>query len=1073
LDILADITISGINLPAQCGGCINFHLGILLANNNASRIDLGSFQVCQTEAPSKTFTGVEACLPAAWAGQQVQYQIFNGSGICGNSGNCVVPAAPNGAFAIVPNKLVVSPGDPINLTVSALNANGTVQTGYLGTTHYASTDALAVVPSNYAFVAADAGVHVFPSTNNTNTTRLYTLGYQAIGVNDVAVPSRRGISPLILVVSPTSTWTPTPTLTPTLTYTRTWTPTWTITPSFTPTVTKTSTPLPATCCYQFATSWGSTGTGNSQFNFTYSGVAVGSDGNIYAVDTGNKRVQIFNPSGQYLSQWTGTGNEPLNNPAGITADASGHIYIADQVNDLVQVYTNAGTPVTYWGGPSLGPGGFIGLEDVALDPTNGNIWTIQTGQMSNAPAWVQEFTPSGTLVQRWGGVYGTGNGQFNFPMGIVVGPDGSVYVADTSNSRIQKFSQSGNYLLQWGNTGGPGSVGQPYYMAADSSGNIYVADYGFGGFQKYDANGNFICAHNTVADGVGSPFGLALDAGRNLYVAGYGLNEMGKYIPSCSTATNTPAFTATPSPTPTVTPTPTCNPCQLAMDQAANLVVGQPDFTTSTNSPVNASSLSGPEGVFQAGSNLFVLDTSNHRVLIYNPIPTGNQPTASKVIGQASFTGNSANQGGAVSSTTLNNPQGIWSNGSTLVVSDLFNNRVLIYRNINALPTVNGQADVVLGQPDMVHNQANQGGNTARNGMLGPTGVFFDGQWLYVLDTFNNRLLIYKSLPTANGALPDLVIGQPDFVSNGANQGLSGPTSQTLWDPRGVWVSNGNLYVADTGNNRVLVYNNGGQGINTLQAGSASVTADMVLGQAGFTTNGSGTSASLMLNPTGVSVGNCQLFITDLANDRVLVYNSIPVTNNTPADLALGQVDLNTSGAPGAAQANNLYLPWGLYAAGDGLYVTDSNQNRVLKYTCQAGTGTSQAMARSSSALRTEGTITPTPTPSITITPSATPTPTVGSVAVVAAPNISRNGETIRFQVALPKTAQIQLALYTITGEQVYQTTVQGNPGLNNLLWPLENQRNQLVASGLYIYTLEVNDGFRMTKITGKVVVVH
>lgn len=115
-------------------------------------------------------------------------------------------------------------------------------------------------------------------------------------------------------------------------------------------------------------------------------------------------------------------------------------------------------------------------------------------------------------------------------------------------------------------------------------------------------------------------------------------------------------------------------------------------------------------------------------------------------------------------------------------------------------------------------------------------------------------------------------------------------------------------------------------------------------------------------------------------------------------------------------------------------------------------------------------TITPTLTP--TFTPSSTSTLVPETVLVVAAPNISRNGQPIQFRVNLEQEAQIHLTLYSLTGEKVYQTTFSGQTGDNNLKWGLLNDFGASVASGLYVYTVELEDGWTLERRTGKVVVI-
>jgi hypothetical protein len=119
-------------------------------------------------------------------------------------------------------------------------------------------------------------------------------------------------------------------------------------------------------------------------------------------------------------------------------------------------------------------------------------------------------------------------------------------------------------------------------------------------------------------------------------------------------------------------------------------------------------------------------------------------------------------------------------------------------------------------------------------------------------------------------------------------------------------------------------------------------------------------------------------------------------------------------------------------------------------------------------------TISPTPQPSGTLT--ATPTATSDDrllQSIVAAPNISMNGDPIRFQVNLVQPALIHLSLYTIMGEMVYQSEISGRSGLNTIAWVLQNQKYVPVSSGLYLYVLQIKGESGVMTKTGKVVVLH
>jgi DNA-binding beta-propeller fold protein YncE len=121
------------------------------------------------------------------------------------------------------------------------------------------------------------------------------------------------------------------------------------------------------------------------------------------------------------------------------------------------------------------------------------------------------------VVTKWG-TYGSAPGQFNNPQGVAVDAAGNVYVADSSNSRIQKFSSTGELLTSWGSQGGD----LPTDIAVDGSGNVYVADALNHRVQKFTANGEFVSNWGSAGAGPGEfqrPSGIATDSAGFVYVA--------------------------------------------------------------------------------------------------------------------------------------------------------------------------------------------------------------------------------------------------------------------------------------------------------------------------------------------------------------------------------------------------------------------------------------------------------------------------------------------------------------------------------------------------------------------------
>lgn len=283
------------------------------------------------------------------------------------------------------------------------------------------------------------------------------------------------------------------------------------------------------------------------------------------------------------------------------------------------------------------------------------------------------------------------------------------------------------------------------------------------------------------------------------------------------------------------------------------------------------------------------------------------------VVGQADFISGSPNRGGAVDAATLAQPLGnVATDGTRLFIADTANNRVLGYSTI---PVANGaQADLVLGQPDFTTNT----GGTGRDRMALPSAVFLgnDGR-LVVADSGNNRVLIWNSVPDASGALPDVVVGQSGFAS-----GSSGTSQTQLAFPTSAVVANGRLLVADQNNNRVLVWN------SVPSANGAA--ASLVLGQQDFVSRYDDDEADEMNRPASVWSDGFRVLVADSGNHRVLYWSLFPQDSGAEADYVIGQSDFSRS-SPGTS-SSTLRTPFGVSADGTRVYVADSGNNRVLEF---------------------------------------------------------------------------------------------------------------------------------------------
>ncbi len=321
-----------------------------------------------------------------------------------------------------------------------------------------------------------------------------------------------------------------------------------------------------------------------------------------------------------------------------------------------------------------------------------------------------------------------------------------------------------------------------------------------------------------------------------------------------------------------------------ANQPAAELVFGQPDFT-SMASGTTSKNFNGPRGIaVDSEGRLWVSEYSNNRVVWFNEayaIST-NQPEADGVLGQPDFTSHT----GVTSSSGLKGGYGIAidSTGS-LYVADWMNNRVL--RWDNAAGKANGAAaDGVLGQTDFTSSSP---GSTAGK-FSSSRGVALVGTTLFVADRNNSRVLRFDNAKyKVNGADADGVLGQDNFTTTDARLTQSG-----METPSRLAAGDGRLYVSDGFNyDRVVIFEN----VLSKADGAA---ADYVLGQPDFTTSGAGVAAnriSLDSSAGGMAVNpfRREFYLADFANNRVLIFQE-PAPATPEISLRQGQV-LLASGA--------------------------------------------------------------------------------------------------------------------------------------------------------------------------------
>ena len=341
-------------------------------------------------------------------------------------------------------------------------------------------------------------------------------------------------------------------------------------------------------------------------------------------------------------------------------------------------------------------------------------------------------------------------------------------------------------------------------------------------------------------------------------------------------------------------------------DTIADRVLGQPGFESATTE-TSATGMTRPIGIaVDARGRLYVSEELNNRILVFDS-PAAGDTTADTVLGQANFTTGDS----LISRTGLSFPTGMaFDSFGRLYVSEFRNHRVLIYDSPTSGDTT---ADTVLGQANFTTAIA----ATTRTGMSGPSGVAIDAFGrLYVSEFTNNRILIFDS-PTSGDTTADTVLGQPNFTTS-----VDITTRDGMSAPDGIALDTfGRLYVADRGNNRILIFDT---------PASGDTTADTLLGQPNYITATPTTTANGLRVPRGLAIDAAgRLYVADRDNHRVLIFDN--PANDTTADTVLGEPDFLTRGA--TTNSSGMSSPAGVAVDTAGrLYVADRSNSRVLVF---------------------------------------------------------------------------------------------------------------------------------------------
>ena len=586
----------------------------------------------------------------------------------------------------------------------------------------------------------------------------------------------------------------------------------------------------------------------------------------------------------------------LSRPGGVAVDSGGNLYIADTDNHRIRKVDSTGTITTIagtgesWFGGDGGPAVQARLDSplgVAVD-SGGNIFIADTDNHR-----IRKVDSAGTITTiagAGGNVYGFGGdggpavqARLYRPGGVAVDSTGNLYIADTRNNRIRKVDSTGTIttiagtgVSGFGGDGGAAvqaGLSNPRGVAVDGVGNLYIADTGNHRIRKVDSTGVITTIEWKRLE---TPEAVAVDGVGNLYIADTD-NHRIRRVDSTGTITT---------------------------------IAGTGESGDGGDGgPAIQATLYYPRGVaVDSTGNLYIADTRNNRIRKVDS--TGTITT----IAGTGFGGD----GGPANQASISSPGGVAvDGGGNLYIADSTNHRIRKVDSTGTITTIVGTGG---------GGDSGDGGPAGQAKLYYPRGVAVDsGGNLYIADAGNNRIRKVDSTGTIT-----TIAGTGD----GGFDGDEGPANQAwLSGPGGVAVDGGgNLYIADTGNNRIRKVDSTG-----------TITTIVGTGDRGFGEDGGPAVQAWLDTPLGVAVdsgGN--LHIADTTNNRIRKVDS---TGTITTIVGTGDRGFGGDGHP----AHQAWLsgPGGVAVDGEGnLYIADTSNHRIRKVdsigtiTTIAGTGT-------------------------------------------------------------------------------------------------------------------------------------
>ncbi|MBF0283665.1 MAG: 6-bladed beta-propeller [Magnetococcales bacterium] len=251
------------------------------------------------------------------------------------------------------------------------------------------------------------------------------------------------------------------------------------------------------------------------------------NGRTFVTDSMSKAVHVFDAQRRRYYRFGTRREGTLEQPLGIAVDHQGQVYVVDAGRKRVVVYDPLGLWIRFIGDKS-------GLErpgGIAVTPHGDRIYVTENGRIDTEQHALWIFDKEGRVVRKIGH-RGTGDGEFNYPTDVALGPDGRVFVLDAGNFRVQIFDREGKFLAKWGKVGrGLGQFARPRALTVDRDSHVYVVDGSFVNVQVFNDAGQLLMpmGERGQVDGPGqfsSPFGIAADETGRIYIVDQWLGKV-------------------------------------------------------------------------------------------------------------------------------------------------------------------------------------------------------------------------------------------------------------------------------------------------------------------------------------------------------------------------------------------------------------------------------------------------------------------------------------------------------------------------------------------------------------------